>query len=383
MANEKEKISRRDFLSKMALIGAGGALGAWRVGSVWASCPESASPPENNPVHPLPRWRGFNFAHRQWAGTSLVALEQDFKWMAEWGFNFVRLPLTYRRYVEPASGAEITPEETVAFREDVVETIERAVYLAHKYGLHVNLSLWHAPGYSVNPPTPPDPFSLFADEAAQQAFYAHWDMWAKRFKNISPERLSFNLLNEPSITSAAGREIYRKICMGCLDVIHRQTPDRIVIADGSRGARHVVPELTDLKIGQSVHAYEPHALSHYEGKTGEPLPTWPGALAWMDHEKWDRQRLEAYFQPWIDLAKEGIPVHCGETGCGSPKTPHAVYMAWLTDLLDILTENGIGWALWEFRGWFGVLDTGRTDVQYEDFHGHQLDRQLLNLLQKY
>lgn len=41
---------------------------------------------------------------------------------------------------------------------------------------------------------------------------------------------------------------------------------------------------------------------------------------------------------------------------------------------------GFGWALWNFRGDFGVLDSGRKDVAYEDFKGHKLDRQMLELL---
>jgi hypothetical protein len=37
--------------------------------------------------------------------------------------------------------------------------------------------------------------------------------------------------------------------------------------------------------------------------------------------------------------------------------------------------------LWNFRGSFGVLDSGRADVQYEDWRGHKLDRAMLRLLQ--
>jgi hypothetical protein len=52
-------------------------------------------------------------------------------------------------------------------------------------------------------------------------------------------------------------------------------------------------------------------------------------------------------------------------------------------VLDILHSNGIGFALWEFNGSFGILDSGRQDIAYEDWHGHKLDRKLLTLLQKY
>jgi hypothetical protein len=29
------------------------------------------------------------------------------------------------------------------------------------------------------------------------------------------------------------------------------------------------------------------------------------------------------------------------------------------------------------------MDSGRADVQYEDFRGHKLDRKMLDLLQRY
>ena len=44
--------------------------------------------------------------------------------------------------------------------------------------------------------------------------------------------------------------------------------------------------------------------------------------------------------------------------------------------------NGIGYALWQFDGDFGVLNSGRADVAYEDWHGQKLDRKLLELLKK-
>ena len=102
----------------------------------------------------------------------------------------------------------------------------------------------------------------------------------------------------------------------------------------------------------------------------------------MGNEYWDRARLEKYYQPWIELARKGVGVHCGECGCWM-RTPHEVFLAWFGDVLDILTDNGIGYALWNFRGEFGVLDSGRSDVEYEDWHGHKLDRKMLDLLKRH
>jgi hypothetical protein len=51
--------------------------------------------------------------------------------------------------------------------------------------------------------------------------------------------------------------------------------------------------------------------------------------------------------------------------------------------MEILRGHNIGYALWNFRGSFGILDSGRKDVEYEDSHGHKLDRKLLALIQEF
>lgn len=80
--------------------------------------------------------------------------------------------------------------------------------------------------------------------------------------------------------------------------------------------------------------------------------------------------------------KNGVGVHASEAG-GYNKTPHAAFLKWMADVLQVLKSYDIGWGLWNFRGDFGVLDSNRTDVEYEDWHGHKLDRKLLTLLQYY
>ena len=81
-----------------------------------------------------------------------------------------------------------------------------------------------------------------------------------------------------------------------------------------------------------------------------------------------------------DLKPENIMV--GEFGAFN-KTPHAVVLRWLEDWLRNWQQAGWGWALWNFRGSFGILGSDRADVQYEAWEGHKLDRKMLELLQKY
>jgi endoglucanase len=139
---------------------------------------------------------------------------------------------------------------------------------------------------------------------------------------------------------------------------------------------------------QSCHTYTPIQVTHHQCEwvrgilTGaEPLPTWP-----LKDDKGkivcDRQRLGTLFHPWGELAAKGTPIHFGEMGCYK-HTPPDVVLAWFDDTLSVLSELHSGWALWNFRGPFGVLDTERPGTKFEDWQGHKLDRPLLALLQKH
>ena len=98
---------------------------------------------------------------------------------------------------------------------------------------------------------------------------------------------------------------------------------------------------------------------------------------------WTAQWLwDSYVLPWVQLKEAGVGVMVGEWGAYN-KTPHDVTLRWMEDCLKNFQQAGLGWALWNFRGSFGVMDSGRTDVQYESFQGHKLDRKMLDLLQRY
>jgi aryl-phospho-beta-D-glucosidase BglC (GH1 family) len=313
--------------------------------------------------------------------------------MSDWGFAFVRIPMAYPSYLNIDRSRNITPDEVYQIDHTAIDRIDRLVSMAHKYNLHVSLNLHRAPGYCVNAGFH-EPYNLWTDKEAQKAFYWHWQMWAKRYKNVSPDKISFDLVNEPSMRedmndqhsrrSEVPGDIYRKVAKNAAKAIRKENPDHLVIADGNNVGRDVIPEITDLNIAQSCRGYNPGIISHYKAPWANkdpenlPEPKWPGQVG---DQYLSRAMLEEFYQPWIDLKDQGVGVHCGECGCWN-KTPHDVFLAWFTDVLDILASNGIGFALWEFKGTFGILDSGREDVVYEDWHGHKLDRKLLDLLMK-
>ncbi|MCS7236740.1 MAG: cellulase family glycosylhydrolase [Thermoguttaceae bacterium] len=316
----------------------------------------------------LPRWRGFNLLEKFNVGRHGPFVEEDFAWMSEWGFDFVRLPMDYRCWTDPA--------DPYRLKEEVLKHIDQAVEWGQKYKIHVSLNLHRAPGYTVA--QPPEKLNLWRDEEAQRQFDFQWTTFAKRYQGIPPQQLSFNLVNEPANISPSD---YAKVVRRVVTAIRKVDPERLIISDGLQWGRDPVFEIADLGVAQSTRGYDPMPVSHYMASWvgGErwPRPTWPLKEG---NRVYDRNYLaEDRIRPWKELEKRGVGVHVGEFGAFN-KTPHDVVLAWLGDYLSLWKEAGWGWAMWNFRGSFGILDSGREDVVYEDFRGHKLDRKLLELL---
>jgi endoglucanase len=342
--------------------------------AVGASIPEltRAAEPDVTAAK-LPRWRGFNLLEKFIAprsGKSGRYHEEDFQWIADWGFDFVRLPLDYHCWTPSKNWKEIS--------EPVLKEIDEAVEFGKQHKIHVCVNFHRAPGYCVNPPA--EPFDLWSDEQALEACAFHWGRFAQRYKGIPNSQVSFDLLNEPGKVPEAA---YHKVAERLTEAIREQDPARLIIADGLEWGKKPVPSLVELKIAQSTRGYEPFHLTHYkanwaQGSDRWPAPAWPlqeSGKGKVDKEALRRQQIE----PWKALEKQGIGVHVGEWGAYQ-YTPHEVVLAWMRDTLALWKEAGWGWALWNLRGSFGVLDSGRKDATYEDFKGHKLDRKMLDLL---
>jgi endoglucanase len=369
----------------------------------------------------LPRWKGFNLLEKfsiDWSNGPFK--EEDFKMISELGFNFVRLPMDYRAWINNGDWRN--------FNENTLREIDQAVEWGRKYGIHVCINFHRAPGYSVAPPN--ENMSLWYDEEALEVCALHWSVFAKRYKGIPNKELSFNLFNEPSGVS---EDDYYIVAKRVCDAIRREDPERLIISDGLEWGRIPSLKLKELKIAQSTRGYSPGELTHYKAEWVSNsdrmlLPSWPKLKTKsyyygpvkrespspfaMDNVMPDRMDLilkmlranlksseiisnitsneimnrdwlwKTYVEPWEELKGQGVGVMVGEWGAYN-KTPHDVVMRWMKDCLENWKKAGWGWALWNFRGSFGVLDSNREDVSYEDFQGHKLDREMLELLQRY
>lgn len=364
------RMGRRDFL-RLAVGAAAGCV-ASSVAAAEKPVPPTLKLPSPTPDR-LPRWRGFNLLEKFAARVNAPFLESDFEWIEELGFDFVRLPLSYHCWADP--------NDWLKFKEPVLREIDEAVAFGQQHGVHVNLNLHRAPGYCVNQPA--EPLDLWKDEEALAACAFHWAHFARRYKGIPNRHVSFDLLNEPKDLP---EDTYVRVVKRLVEAIRTEDPDRLIIADGLRYGNKPVPGLAALGIAQSTRGYQPIQLTHYRAKwvTGSdewPEPAWP--LKDGDGKLWDKARLRReQIEPWRALQKQGVGVHVGEWGAFQ-HTPHRVVLAWMRDCLELWREAGWGWALWSFRGTFGILDSERADVKYENWRGHKLDRAMLNLLRRH
>ena len=364
-------MNRREFLKTAAAAG-GAALGAGASQDARAALATGAAPrPASGRAlaRKMPKWRGFNLLEKFMVHSNKPFVETDFVWMKEWGFDFVRLPMDYRCWTDK--------DDPYRYDEKVLKEIDEAVAFGAKHGVHVCLNLHRAPGYTVA--KPPEKLNLWKDEEAQKQFDAQWAHFAKRYQGMPSTAVSIDLVNEPANVPSAE---YAKVARRVVAAIRGVDADRLVISDGNSWGNDPVMELADLGIAQSTRGYQPFQLTHYKaswagGNWAEP--TWPLKVGnEVQDAAWLRKR---YIEPWKALEAKGVGVHVGEWGAYN-KTPHAVVLAWMKDILALWKEAGWGWAVWTLRGSFGPIDSQRGDVQYEDFRGHKLDRRMLDLLRQ-
>jgi len=399
-----------------AIVPSGFVAAAFADQSVPGTKSDSSKSPAKNP-----RWYGFNLLEYfstdpDWMkyfpyNNDGMFREDDFRWIRDWGFNWVRLPMDYRFW---------TASDLLTITEKQVEPIDRAIRLGEQYGVHVNVCLHRAPGLCIldtmdekltGIAVTKEKTNVFGDPHTFDAFVHQWTFFADRYKGISSQKLSFNLVNEPVVLPTkselaemekhgpvATKDLfspeflqghakdYTRLAKASADAIRARDPQRLVVTDGYPGGGSPIPDLFSSGMLQSCHTYNPIQVTHHHCEWvrgilsgSEPPPTWP-----LKDDKGkvvgDRQILGKNFHPWAGLATEAVPIHFGEMGCYK-HTPPDVALAWFNDTLDVVGQLNSGWALWNFRGPFGVLDTERPATKFENWQGHKLDRPLLTLLQ--
>ena len=144
----------------------------------------------------------------------------------------------------------------------------------------------------------------------------------------------------------------------------RMTLRGVVLENETSGARHeLVPVVDEWGSIQSPLNYDPAT-----GFTAEKHID----RAWL---------FEKYLKPFQTLEEKGVGVMVMEFGCFN-QTPHRMVLDWMDDCLGMFADAGWGWAMWEWKGPFGPINSGRPDVDYVERNGVQLDEEMLDLLER-
>jgi aryl-phospho-beta-D-glucosidase BglC (GH1 family) len=300
--------------------------------------------------------------------------ERALDFMAGFGLDFVRIPSDYRfwtrdfEYFEPE-------EETLSF-------LDRYLQACRSRGLHMSLNLHRAPGYCINR-NDLERDNLWTDAVAQDGFVFLWEAFARRYKGVPSDTLSFDLVNEPPNEGQYGmtRANHEAVMRRTVAAIRSIDPSRQIVIDGIGGGHRAIPELADLGAIHSGRGYQPFTLTHYKAEWAKgaqdwPVPVYPGKD--FRGKQWDKDALRESYQPWREVQAKGVTVHVGEFGCYR-HTPDDVALRWHADLLSLFKEFGWGSAFWTFSGPFGIIEHGRPGAVYEDYGGYRVDRRLLDL----
>ena len=265
--------SRRDFLKISSVFAVSSLAFSTGVASSRFVSPDQIAQQREEKTKPLPhaspsklpRWRGFNLLEK-FNGSNKPFREDDFRNISELGFNFVRLPMDYRSW--------IVGNDKRKFNEQTLSEIDEAIEYGQKYGIHVHINFHRAPGYTVaNPPESP---LVWYDEETLDICKLHWQTFAKRYRTISGDQLSFNLFNEPA---GCTESEYFKVAQTLVDAIRQESPQRLILCDGIDWGTKPCLSFKDLKVAQATRGYSPMEVSHYGASWVNskdfPEPSWP------------------------------------------------------------------------------------------------------------
>ena len=300
------------------------------------------------------------------ARTNRYTDAQDIALMARMGFDHVRISIDAGA-LEQAFGGAGGPYA------DFLPRLDRAVDTILADGLAVEIDVH---------PTDAWKQQLRSGDYAVDRFTTLWRNLAAHYANRDSSRVFFEILNEPEVEDAyrwAGIQAHVAVA------IRQAAPRNTIIATGAnysnlRDLLRLEP-LVDGSVIYNFHFYEPHEFTHQGANWGVtwwsathsiPYPATTAGMQSLLAEvpgAADRSDLENYFldgwnaqhiQALIDEAAawgnaHRVPLICDEFGAYRAYTDPASRANWIRDTRTALEKDGIGWAMWDYRGGFGVV----------------------------
>jgi aryl-phospho-beta-D-glucosidase BglC (GH1 family) len=229
---------------------------------------------------------------------------------------------------------------------------------------------------------------LTTEDGARQ-FILLWQILAKHFSDRDPDRFFFEVINEPRVEHSSK---WIRIEIEVIKTIRQIDSRHTILASGANwdGLEELLARdaLPDPNIIYTFHFYEPFPFTH-QGATwgaselafykGIPYPATPELLAQKiksiqdDTARyrlylysaggWNRAGIRQRLAFAADWGRERhVPVICNEFGAYRDTTPADSRARYLEDVRSGLEKNGIGWAMWDWSGNFGLVSRKDGEV---------------------
>jgi aryl-phospho-beta-D-glucosidase BglC (GH1 family) len=230
---------------------------------------------------------------------------------------------------------------------------------------------------------------LAADNDFVEQFADYWRALARHYSSMSPDLVSFEILNEPEFRD---RYRWQGVQAKLAVAIREGAPQHTIIVAGaywsSESELLFFDPLHDANIVYNFHFYDPHIFTH-QGATWStnyvhylknlPYPSTPEnvqqAAALIPDavnrlqaihyglDRWNAARIDGEIGQVAAWAKRwNVPVTCNEFGVYRETANPQDRAAWISDVRTTLEKYGIGWTMWDYSGGFGVVTKkdGRT-----------------------
>jgi len=291
------------------------------------------------------------------------------------GFDHVRLSINPALLIASPKTGTLRPEPMAALDKTVAQLLDA--------GLNVILDIHAEEDWKAG--------LTHGDDGASN-LYSFWLNFAAHYAKSDPERVYFEILNEPSMD-----DLYRweGIQDRAVAAIRRVAPRHTIIATaaawGHQDGLLAMEPVRDDNVIYTFHDYDPMWFTH-QGATwsttswafthGIPYPSTPqNILPELNQEPDERVRLElqrygedqwgpARVQTEVDAIAQwaeerNVPLYCGEFGAFKDHSDPKMRAAWINDTRTALESRQIGWAMWDYDGNFGLANKTSAGIVFD------------------
>lgn len=295
---------------------------------------------------------------------------QDIKQIREMGFRHVRLPLDPDVLLNDKHPEKLNLEH--------LKYLDRSLEMILAENLAVILEIH---------PTSQFKQRLYKDVNFVTKFAQFWQTLAAHVSKLNPEMVFLEVLNEPDPPNP---QTWYRIQEKLLLAMRIGAPKHTLIASANQrvgdnwDTLKALPLLTpvqDSNVVYNFHFYQPKHFTHQGANWGwsvlrhfanVPYPSSPEAVAPLlpkirdetarkflygyGQQNWNAKKIEEKISHAVSWAKNhGVRLTCNEFGVYRKVAPVQDRLNWLRDVRSILEKHQIGWAMWDYKGGFGVM----------------------------